>query len=90
MASPSMFGFVARMTSVTPSGSRRIEQLLDAQLLGADALDGADRALEHVVATLELAGLLDGDDVARLLDHADDGRVASWIEQIAALGLRRC
>ena len=48
------------------------EQLLDPQLVGPDALDGADGALEHVVATLELAGLLDGDDVAGLLDHADD------------------
>ena len=46
------------------------EQLLDAQLLGADALDRRDRALEHVVAALELAGALDRDDVARLLDDA--------------------
>src|SRR5690606_23542409 len=48
------------------------EQLLDPQLVGPDALDGADGALEHVVAALELTGLLDGDDVPGFLDHAHD------------------
>ena len=51
VASPSMLGLVARITSVTPSSSTRREQLLDPQLLGPDALDRRDRALEHVVAT---------------------------------------
>ena len=46
------------------------EQLLDPELLGTDALDRRDRALEHVVATAELVRALDRDDVARLLDDA--------------------
>ena len=47
------------------------EQLLDAQLLGTDAFDRRDRALQHVVATFELTGAFDRDDVARLLDDAE-------------------
>ena len=71
-----MLGFVARMTSsIVLVGDAR-EQLLDAQLLGSDALDRRDRALQHVVAALELTGALDRDDVARLLDDAHDVRVA--------------
>ena len=47
------------------------EQLAHAQVVGADAVDRADRAAEHVVAAAELAGALDGDDVLGLLDDAD-------------------
>ena len=43
---------------------------------GPIALDRRDRALQHVVATAELAGALDRDDVARLLDHAEQRGVA--------------
>ena len=52
---------------------------------------GLDRALQHVVAAAELAGLLDGDDVAGLLDDAHDVRVAAVVAQqiVAQLGLRR-
>ena len=46
------------------------QQLLDPQLVGADALDRADRALQHVVAAVELAGLLDRHEVPGLLDDA--------------------
>ena len=67
------------------------EQLLDAQLLGTDALDRRDRALEHVIATLELAGALDGDDVTRLLDDAHDPRVAAIVAaDTRTAHLRRC
>ena len=38
----------------------------------SDAVDGTDRSLQHVVAAPVLAGLLDRDDVERLLDHTDD------------------
>ena len=74
-----MFGFVARMTSAISSSSMRAEQFLHAQLLRADAFDRRDRTLQHVVATAELAGALDRDDVARLLDDADDVRVAPLV-----------
>ena len=79
VASPSMFGFVARMTSVDVLVLDAREQLLDAQLLGPDAFDRRDRALQHVVAPAELARALDGDDVARLFDDADDVRIAPLV-----------
>ena len=62
-----------------PSSDDAREQLLDAQLLRSDALDRRDRALQHVVATAELAGALDRDDVARLFDDAHDMRVAPFV-----------
>ena len=84
VASPSMLGLVARITSVTPSASTRAQQLLDPQLLGPDALDRRDRALEHVVPAGELVGALDRDDVAGLLDDAEHGGVAPVVEAVAA------
>src|SRR5690606_20617689 len=56
-----------------------LQQFLDPQLVGADALDRADRAAEDVVATAELAGALDRHDVLGLLHHAQHGRVAPRI-----------
>src|SRR6478735_9315327 len=64
-------------------------ELADAQVVGADAVDRADRAAEHVVGAAELAGALDGDDVLGLLDDADGGLVAARVgADAAALGLR--
>ena len=64
------------------------EQLAHAQVVGADAVDRADRAAEHVVAAAELAGALDRDDVLGLLDDADRVHVAPRVEADAApLGL---
>ena len=57
-----------------------------AQLLGTDALDRADRALQHVVAAVELLGLLHRDDVAGLLDHAQDRGVAPVVGAEPARG----
>src|SRR3954453_17132384 len=48
-------------------------QLPDAQLLGTDALQGRDRAAQHVVAAAELAGAFDGDHVLGVLDDTDQG-----------------
>src|SRR3712207_768773 len=59
-------------------------ELLDAELVGADVVDGRDRPAEHVVAALELARPLDRDDVLGLLHHADDGRVAPRVPADAA------
>src|SRR3954469_16039402 len=66
-----------------------LQQLLDAQLLRPDALDRRDRALQHVVSTVELVGALDRDDVARLLDHAHERRVAALVEAVPAELTRR-
>ena len=85
MASPSMLGLVQRMISVDALVVEAAEQLLDPELVGPDALDRADRALQHVVAAPELAGLLDGHDVAGLLDHADHGGVAARVGADRAL-----
>ena len=80
VTSPSVLGLVHRMTSCTPSGSMPGEQLAHLQLLGADPLERAHRAEQHVIAAAELAGLLDRHDVARLLDDAHHRRVATVVE----------
>ena len=54
-------------------------QLPDAQLVGPDPVDRRDRPAEHVVLAAELPGALDGDDVLRLLDDADEAGVASRV-----------
>src|SRR5690606_26946750 len=60
-------------------GSDTGDELADLQLVRPDALQMVDRSLQHVVAALELAGPLDGDDVAGLLDDAQDVVVATGI-----------
>ena len=55
------------------------EELADLEPLGADAVDRADRAVEHVVAAAELAGALDGEHVQRLLDDAQPAVVAARV-----------
>src|SRR6266540_1831823 len=60
------------------------QQLADVQVVRSDPLDRADRAAEDVVAAAELARLLDRDQVARLLDHADQGGVAPRVPADAA------
>src|SRR5919199_2721208 len=52
------------------------QQLVDAQVLGLDAVERRQRAAEHVVEAAELARPLDGDHVHRLLDDADHRGVA--------------
>ena len=56
-----------------------VQELLHAQIVGADAVERADRAAQHVVAALDHAGLLDGGGVLRLLDHAERGDVAAGV-----------
>ncbi len=46
------------------------EQLPDPQSIRTDPVDRRDRPVEDVVAAPELAGPFDGQDVERLLDHA--------------------
>ena len=47
-----------------------------AQLIGAHAVEGRERAVEHVVDAVVAAGALDGGDVGGLLDDADEALVA--------------
>ena len=50
-----------------------VEQLLDAQVVGADAVERADRATQDVVAALDQRRLLDRRRVLRLLHDAEHG-----------------
>src|SRR6478672_11454553 len=59
------------------TGGEARHELAHPQIVGADAVDGADRTAEHVVGAAELARALDGDDVLGLLDDADRG-VVTW------------
>ena len=59
-------------------------QKMQQQLLGPHSLDRVDGALEHVVPAAELLGLLDRDDVARLLHDADERGVTALVETQAA------
>ena len=56
------------------------QEPLDPQLVRAHSGERRERPVQHVVAPAEVAGLLDGDDVVRLLDDAD--------RLVAALGIR--
>ena len=52
------------------------QEPLDIELVGADAVDRAQGAAEHVVAPVELVRAFDRGDVLRLLDDADHRAVA--------------
>jgi predicted enzyme related to lactoylglutathione lyase len=56
------------------------DQLVDAQVLGIDAVDRGERAAEDVVQATKLARSLDRDQVDRLLDDADQRVVAAGVE----------
>ncbi len=91
MASPSSVGLVASTTSsygvpVPAALDSAIEQLADLEPIGPDTVHWRDRAVKDVVAALERAGALDGQDVERLLDHAQAGVVA---RRIGADGAQR-
>src|SRR5690606_38603569 len=62
-------------------------QLLDLQVLRIDAVDRAERAAEDVIAPVVLVRALDRDDVAGLLDDADQPRVAPLVLADAAARL---
>src|SRR6266576_2373176 len=49
------------------------------QLVGSHAIEGGNSAAEHMVAAAVAAGALDGADVTRFLDHAQQGRIAARV-----------
>jgi hypothetical protein len=63
---------------------RAVDELGDLQVLGIDAVDRREGAAQHVVEPAELVGALDGNDVAGLLDDADDRAVAPLVLADAA------
>ena len=85
VASPSRFGLVQRITSLTSSGSSRAQQFSDLQLIRADTLDRVERAVQDVVSAAELLGLLDGHDVARVFDHTQQRLIAPRVSAHLAL-----
>ena len=75
-----MFGFVASTTSLHAVPLDPAQQLVDAQVLGLDAVERRERAAEHVVEAAVLGRALERDQVDRLLDDADDRVVAPRVE----------
>ena len=71
MASPSVLGSVARISSLISPLAEPRHQLPDPQVVRADALQRIDRPAEDVIAPAELAGPLDRDDILGLLDDAE-------------------
>ena len=73
VASPSTLGLVAMMTSDrSASGAAEpADQLGDAQVVGTDALERRQQAVQHVVAAAEVPAAIDRDQVRRRRDHAD-------------------
>ena len=66
-------------------GGNSRQELGDPELIRTDALDRADRTLQHVIAPLVLAGAFHSNDVSRLLDDAQHGDVAGRISTHPAL-----
>jgi hypothetical protein len=81
VASPVVVGLVASTTSRICGTA---QQLIDRQILDADPVDRRKRAAKHVVEPVELVRALHGDDVAGLLDHADQALVAALVGADAA------
>src|SRR5215210_3341152 len=61
-------------------------ELRDLEVARLDAVDRRERAAQHVVAPAVLVGALDRDHVARLLDDADQRRVAARVGADGAAG----
>ncbi len=78
VASPVIVGLVATMTSSTPAATRRSSSAT-CRSAGSTPSMRRQRPAEHVVQPAELARALDRHDVGRLLDHADDRRVAARV-----------
>ena len=75
-----MFGFVASTTSLISARRDPLQQLVDPQVLGLDAVERRERAAEDVVEAAVLVRPLERDHVDGLLDDADDGAVAARVE----------
>src|SRR4029077_21136055 len=57
-----------------------MHQLVDAEMLGLDAVERRERAAQHVVEAAILRRPLERDEVDRLLDDADERAVAARVE----------
>src|SRR6185437_8398206 len=68
--------------------ARPLDQLGDAQILGAYAVERRQRAAEHVIKPVEHAGALERPEVSHLLHHTDERAVARRIAAERARALR--
>ncbi len=82
-----MLGLVARMTSRTRRRSRRLrprgtapaDELSHAKVVGPNPVEGRKHPVKDVVAAVIAAGPLDGQDVLRLGDDANQAPVATGV-----------
>ena len=74
------------MTSRTPPDPDPSFEGIDGQLLGPDPLGRGESAQQDVVDAGERARLLQGEEVPRLLDDADQGGVAAGVAADRAEG----
>ena len=73
-------GGVGRQDDLVDRGLlHAVDELGDVQVGGLHAVERAEGAAQHVVEAVELARALDGDDVGRLLDDADEARLAARV-----------
>ena len=56
-----------------------MEELGDAEVFGADAVEGGDFAAEDMVGAVEAAGFFDAEDVDGAFDEAEEGVIAAGI-----------
>ena len=61
-----------------------LEELLHAELARADPRHGREGTVEHVIAAAKGPGALNGDQVKRLFDHAEEAEVAGGVAADAA------
>src|SRR5512143_793514 len=61
------------------AGPQPLNEAVDPEVAGADAVQGRDSAQEGMVTAAEDAGLFEDKDIARLFHHADPGAVPSLI-----------
>ncbi len=76
VASPSMLGLVARITSLTPPLETRAINCLIFKSSGPMPSMGDKTSLQDMIFSLETAGALKCQHVERLLDHADQSAIA--------------
>ncbi len=87
VASPSTVGLVATINSFASPDLNPLQKIRDAKLIRPDAAKRRKRAVQHVVQAAELARGFDGQNIVRLLHHADHRavavRVAAEVAQLA-------
>ncbi len=85
--SPSRLGLVAMISSRIGPGLDACDQRVDGQLFRPDTRERRQPAQEDVINAVECAGLLEGHEIARLLDHANGRLITARVAADGADGL---